>query len=162
MRIEKCYFCSSNVYPGRGRTFVRNDSKIFNFCKSKCYRAFVKKRNPRKVKWTKAYRKAAGKELAVDPIFSFEKRPTCPVRYSRELWNNTVTAMKRIQEIKMKREAHFINKRFAASKAMMSMKDKEEIDKNAFVLDEKPRKEVKFSIKTNMSCVDAPMEEIES
>ena len=114
MRIERCYFCGSSVYPGKGVRFVRNDCKIFNFCRyinhsslfpvyilvlrSKCHKNFKKKKNPRKAKWTKAFRKSAGKELAVDPSFEFEKRRNIPVKYDRELWANTVTAMQVITE----------------------------------------------------------------
>ena len=93
MRVERCYFCGSSVYMGKGVQFVRNDCKVFNFCRGKCHKNFKKKKNPRKAKWTKAFRKSAGKELAVDPSFEFEKRRNVPVKYDRELWQTTVNAM---------------------------------------------------------------------
>ena len=65
--------------------------QIFKFCRSKCHKNFKKKKNPRKAKWTKAFRKSAGKELAVDPSFEFEKRRNAPVKYNRELWQQTST-----------------------------------------------------------------------
>ncbi|WWC92367.1 uncharacterized protein L201_007324 [Kwoniella dendrophila CBS 6074] len=117
MRIEKCYFCSTNVYPGHGTMFVRNDAKTFRFCSSKCHKNFKMKRNPRKVRWTKAFRRANGKEMVVDTTFEFEKRRNVPVRYDRELVATTLKAMERVAEIKAKREKAFWKNRMSGNAA---------------------------------------------
>ncbi|XP_005111274.2 probable ribosome biogenesis protein RLP24 [Aplysia californica] len=134
MRVEKCFFCSSPMYPGHGIHFVRNDSKIFRFCRSKCHKAFQKKRNPRKARWTKAFRKAAGKELTVDSSLEFEKRRNVPVKYNKELWQNTVKAMKRIEEIKARRQNHFIANRLKKGKELRKEADRKEVEKNIHLI----------------------------
>lgn len=137
MRIERCYFCSSPVYPGHGVAFARNDSKLFRFCRSKCHKNFKLKRNPRKVRWTKAFRKAHGKELAVDSIFEFERKRHEPAKYDRELMGTTLRAMKRVQSIKSARESRFYDNR---------MKDRKKKDKILALKD----------IKTGIDLVKAP------
>ena len=103
MRIDKCYFCSCNVYPGHGTAFVRNDSKLFRFCSSKCNKLFKAKKNPRKLKWTKAYRMAHGKDMTNDSVLEFEQRRNVPTRYNRDLMVKTLQAMKKIDIIKKAR-----------------------------------------------------------
>ena len=104
MRIEKCFFCGSPIYPGHGIQFMRNDCRIFKFCRSKCHRHFKKKHNPKKFKWTKAYRKTHGKELMYDKTLEFENRKEEPIRYNRDLYVKTIKAIKRIEEIKQRRQ----------------------------------------------------------
>uniref|UniRef100_A0A1D1YDW4 Putative ribosome biogenesis protein RLP24 n=1 Tax=Anthurium amnicola TaxID=1678845 RepID=A0A1D1YDW4_9ARAE len=145
MRLEKCYFCSSTIYPGHGTMFVRNDSKIFRFCRSKCHAAFKHKRNPRKVRWTKAFRKAAGKEMTIDSTFEFEKRRNIPVRYDRELVATTVKAMKRISEIKAKRERVFYKNRMSGNKEREKAENIREIQKNIELV-EVPSTKIKAQI----------------
>ncbi|KAK9506662.1 hypothetical protein O3M35_008555 [Rhynocoris fuscipes] len=130
MRIETCYFCSSKIYPGHGIQFVRNDCKIFRFCRSKCHRAFKKKKNPRKVKWTKAYRKTVGKELAIDPSFEFERRRNTPLKYDREFWQKTVEAIKKIEDIKLKRQGTYIMQRLRKARALEEQRDIREVQRD--------------------------------
>jgi large subunit ribosomal protein L24e len=130
MRLEKCFFCSSTVYPGHGIMFVRNDCKVFRFCRSKCHKNFKMKRNPRKVKWTKAFRKAAGKDMTVDSTFEFEKRRNIPIRYNREKMQNVVSAMKKVLEIRDKRSAKVIKDRLRKSRESRNTDNMRIIEKN--------------------------------
>ena len=111
MRIETCYVCSGPCYPGHGITFVRNDAKTFRFCRGKCHKTFKNKLNPRKLRWTKAFRRAAGKEMAMDTSFDFERQRNRPVKYDRDLMKKTVRAMEKVQAIKSAREKRFWDKR---------------------------------------------------
>uniref|UniRef100_A0A8C8EXU3 Probable ribosome biogenesis protein RLP24 n=1 Tax=Oncorhynchus tshawytscha TaxID=74940 RepID=A0A8C8EXU3_ONCTS len=120
MRIEKCYFCSGPVYPGHGTMFVRNDCK--------------KKRNPRKTRWTKAFRKASGKELTVDNCLEFEKRRNVAVKYQRELWSKTVEAMRKVEGIKRKRQAQFIFNRLKKGKQLEKEEAISEVKKNIHLI----------------------------
>ncbi|KAK4189265.1 ribosomal protein L24e-domain-containing protein [Podospora australis] len=117
MRVENCFFCGRPAWPSKGITFMRNDGKSFRFCRSKCHKNFKMKRNPRKLKWTKAYRKNAGKEMTVDSTLQFAARRNVPVRYDRELFQKTVKAMERISEIRARRERIFYKKRMAGKRA---------------------------------------------
>merc|ERR1719411_429665 len=130
---------------------------IFNFCRSKCHKNFKKKKNPRKAKWTKAFRKSAGKELAVDPSFEFEKRRNVPVKYDRELWSQTVTAMQRIEEIKNKRQSHHILQRMKAAKKIQDAKDIREVERDLALI-KSPAAGLK---KANKEKVDVEMEDMD-
>ncbi|XP_062517062.1 probable ribosome biogenesis protein RLP24 [Corticium candelabrum] len=135
MRLEKCYFCSSTIYPGHGIQFVRNDCKIFRFCRSKCHKAFKKKRNPRKVRWTKAHRKTHLKEMKADSCLEFEMKRNVPIKYSRELWTKTKKAMTRIEDIKTKRQNHFIKNRLKEAKRLSKEDDVKEVERSTHLLE---------------------------
>ncbi|GAV64592.1 Ribosomal_L24e domain-containing protein [Cephalotus follicularis] len=128
MRLEKCWFCSSIVYPGHGIQFVRNDAKIFRFCRSKCHKNFKMKRNPRKVKWTKAYRRLHGKDMTQDATFEFERKRNRPERYDRNLAENTLKAIKKIDKVRSDRAAGYIKKRLDKDKNKKQREAKKELE----------------------------------
>ena len=80
-----------------------------NLTKSLCFKHFFDQFI--QLKWTKAYRRAKGKDLVKDEVLSFEKQRDTPLKYSREVWDNTVESMKKMNEIKHRREAQDIKNR---------------------------------------------------
>ncbi|RYR46669.1 probable ribosome biogenesis protein RLP24 [Arachis hypogaea] len=117
--LEKCWFCSSTVYPGHRIQFVRNDAKIFRFCRSKCHKNFKMKRNPRKVKWTKAYRRVHGKDMTQDSTFEFERKRNKLERYDINLAENVFKVIPNIDKIRVTREErHHKNRSLLESSIM--------------------------------------------
>lgn len=92
------------------------------------------KRNPRKLGWTKAFRRAHGKEMTVDSTLAFAARRNIPVRYNRDLVENTVKAMERIEEIKAKRQRVFYKKRMEGNKERQRLEDAKLVAENEHLL----------------------------
>lgn len=109
---------------------MRNDCKVFKFCRSKCHKQFKHKKNPRKTRWTKSYRKAANKELTIDPSFELEKRRNVPVKYNRNLWQQTQEAMRRILEIRKKRVEHFAKIKAKRAQKIKDAHDEREVKRD--------------------------------
>lgn len=121
---------------------------------------FKMKRNPRKLKWTKAFRKAAGKEMVVDSTLQFAARRNVPVRYNRELVQKTLKAMecvlpfqsvpilsyfhrimlantnenRRISEIRSRRERVFYRRRMAGKRAVELASDRRLVNTHSHLL----------------------------
>merc|ERR1719277_2056506 len=54
--------CGLRIYPGRAVKFVRTDTQIFTFLKSKCRTLFNQRKKPAKLAWTSLYRKQHKKD----------------------------------------------------------------------------------------------------
>lgn len=114
--------------------FVRNDAKEFRFCRSKCHKNFKMKRNPRNLRWTKAFRKASGKEMVVDSTLTFSARRNVPVRYNRDLVVDTLQAMGRVEEIRTHREQAFYKNRMRGNGERQKEDDRKLVSDNPELL----------------------------
>jgi len=141
-RIETCHFCSRPCYPSKGITFIRNDARAFRFCRSKCHANFKMKRNPRKLGWTKAFRRAHGKEMVVDSTLQFQQRRNIPLRYNRELVAKTLLAMERVEEVRRRRERAFYRKRMEGVKEREVLMDRKLVEENQHLLPPQYRDQV--------------------
>lgn len=115
------------------------------------------KRNPRKLKWTKSFRRAAGKEMTVDSTLAFGARRNVPVRYDRDLVAKTLKAMERVNEIRSRRERVFYKRRMAGRKERELTRARRLVAENEHLL---PR--LRGSEKKRMAQMGADEEDVEA
>lgn len=73
-------FSGYKIYPGRGRLYVRQDSKVFRFVSSKEESLFLQRKNPRKLAWTQIYRRVNRKGVSEEVA---KKRSRRTVKHQR-------------------------------------------------------------------------------
>lgn len=103
-------------------------------CSNTLLQQFKMKRNPRKLAWTKSFRRAHGKEMTVDSTLSFAARRNVPVRYNRDLVATTLKAMQRVSEIRAKRERQFYKNRMRGNKERDLEADRKLVAENQHLL----------------------------
>ncbi|KKA27785.1 hypothetical protein TD95_004964 [Thielaviopsis punctulata] len=64
MRTYDDNFSGQRIYPGKGKLFVRGDSKIFRFQNGKSESLFLQRKNPRRISWTVLYRRQHRKGIS--------------------------------------------------------------------------------------------------
>lgn len=100
------------------------------------------KRNPRKLAWTKSFRRAHGKEMVVDSTLQFAQRRNIPVRYNRDLVSSTLSAMQRVSEIRARRERQFYRNRMRGNRERQVEADRKLVEGNQHLLPARFRDEV--------------------
>jgi large subunit ribosomal protein L24e len=63
IRTYEDSFSGARIYPGKGKIYVRIDSKFFRFQCGKSESLFLQRKNPRRIAWTVLYRRAHKKGL---------------------------------------------------------------------------------------------------
>ncbi|MCO5580102.1 hypothetical protein L7F22_033968 [Adiantum nelumboides] len=80
MKVETCAFSQRKIYPGKGKLYVRGDSKVFRFVSSKNESLFLQRKNPRKIAWTIVYRRMHKKGITEEIA---KKRSRKTVKHQR-------------------------------------------------------------------------------
>ncbi|KAI1212538.1 ribosomal protein L24e [Annulohypoxylon truncatum] len=64
MRTYDDTFSGQRIYPGKGKLYVRGDSKIFRFQNGKSESLFLQRKNPRRISWTVLFRRQHRKGIS--------------------------------------------------------------------------------------------------
>jgi len=64
IKTEPCFFTDLKVYPGKGRRFVRKDSKLLVFISQKARSLYTQRKRAQVLRWTQQWRKKNKKTKA--------------------------------------------------------------------------------------------------
>ncbi|KAF2859649.1 hypothetical protein K470DRAFT_300172 [Piedraia hortae CBS 480.64] len=74
MRTYDDTFSGRKIYPGKGKLFVRGDSKVFRFQNGKSESLFLQRKNPRRILWTVLCRRQRRKGITEEQAKSRRRR----------------------------------------------------------------------------------------
>ncbi|KAK4688674.1 large subunit ribosomal protein L24e, partial [Tremellales sp. Uapishka_1] len=120
MRVDRCDFSGYKVYPSRGKTYVRGDSKTFRFLNSKNESLFLQRKNPRKLAWTQVYRRMHKKGVTEEVA---KKRSRKTVKVQRGIVGADLASI--LAKRTAKPEVRAAARQAAITKAKTDKKDKE-------------------------------------
>ncbi|KAK0737549.1 ribosomal protein L24e-domain-containing protein [Apiosordaria backusii] len=91
MRTYEDTFSGARIYPGKGKLYVRGDSKIFRFQSGKSESLFLQRKNPRRIAWTVLYRRQHKKGISEEVA---KKRTRRTVKSQRAIVGATLDVIK--------------------------------------------------------------------
>ncbi|KAL2919714.1 60S ribosomal protein L24 [Polyrhizophydium stewartii] len=121
MRTEICNFSGFKIYPGKGRLFVRSDSRVFRFVNGKTESYFLQRLKPSKLDWTIVFRRLHKKGVSEEAA---KKRTRRTVKVQRAVVGASLEA------IKAKREQNPAAREAERKKAVAAIKEKKKADQD--------------------------------
>ncbi|KAF2639368.1 hypothetical protein P280DRAFT_402937 [Massarina eburnea CBS 473.64] len=91
MRTYDDSFSGQKIYPGKGKLYIRGDSKIFRFQNGKTESLFLQRKNPRRIAWTTLYRKQHKKGISEEVA---KKRTRRTVKHQRAIVGASLDVIK--------------------------------------------------------------------
>ncbi|ETS84767.1 60S ribosomal protein L24 [Pestalotiopsis fici W106-1] len=91
MRTYDDTFSGQRIYPGKGKLFVRGDSKIFRFQNGKSESLFLQRKNPRRIAWTVLFRRQHRKGITEEAA---KKRTRRTVKAQRAIVGASLDVIK--------------------------------------------------------------------
>ncbi|KAI1906533.1 60S ribosomal protein L24 [Ophidiomyces ophidiicola] len=91
MRTYDDTFSGQKIYPGKGKLYVRGDSKIFRFQNGKSESLFLQRKNPRRIAWTVLYRRQHKKGISEEVA---KKRTRRTVKHQRAIVGASLDVIK--------------------------------------------------------------------